>query len=243
MYKKGVIMPVSSLNGITVFSMPPSYDPSKDKENTEKERKCKELKSELQATLNQLSFDEVLCLFEERGSEFVSDMWFANPWEVADNKGRSILEAALGEIEFNLSDDILLYLLHYLIEHSEQAKATHMNLLHILARSNSNSLNLVSLAKKIIPENPALLTARITPLGEGLDMTPAEMAIRAVNNPALMYELVNQYVAHVGVLPLEDKTKLLSHAEWLSGSAMYKTREVAKALIEHIKKFPEELPA
>lgn len=221
-------------NGLVV---PVTFEPSKIDEYALKEQNCQKLKAELMLELKRSNFTELKQLFKERGAEFLVEMSRIDPWQNVSNKGKSILENVLEEINFNLPDETLTYLLDYVVNHSEQAKATNMNLLHILARNCSFS-KVVDTLKNAVVQYPDLLKGRMS-LGEGLDMTPVEMTIRTSYNESLMNFMVTKYQESMGCLTTEDKSKLLSHAKWLSGSGIYSTSLIGERLMERIKKLPE----
>lgn len=221
-------------NGMLVRA---SFDPLKVDENALKEENCQKLKAELTVELKRSNFTEVKALFEERGSEFLIEMFAVNPWQNVNNKGKSILENVLLEIQFNLPEETLVYLLNYFIDNSEQAKTTNMNFLHVLAR-NCSSAKVISLFKAAVEHNPQLLGARMR-LGDGLDMTPLEMTIRTSYNESLMNYMLTKYQESIGSLTSEDKSKLLLHARWLSDSGIYSTALIGEQLMERIKALPE----
>jgi hypothetical protein len=221
-------------NGLVV---PVTFEPSKIDEYALKEQNCQKLKAELMLELKRSNFTELKQLFKERGAEFLIEMFRVDPWKNVSNKGRSILENVLEEINFNLPDEILTYLLNYVVNHSEQAKATNMNLLHMLAR-NCSSSKVVDTLKNAVVQYPDLLKDRMS-LGEGLDMTPVEMTIRTSYNESLMNFMLTKYQESMGCLTTEDKSKLLSHAKWLSGSGIYSTALIGERLMERINKLPE----
>lgn len=108
-------------NGLIV---PATFEPTKIDEYALKEQNCQKLKEELTLELKRSNFTELKQLLKERGSEFLVEMFRVDPWQNVSNKGKSILENVLEEINFNLSDEILTYFLDYVVNHSEQAKAT-----------------------------------------------------------------------------------------------------------------------
>lgn len=218
-------------NGVLV---PHSFQPERMDENALKEQHCQTLKAELALELNRSNFKEIEALFEERGNDFLIEMFAVDPWQNVNNKGKSILENVLQEIKFNLPDDILRFLLNYYIDQSEQAKTTNMNLLHVLARNCFFCSKAMSMLESVVAQQPHLLKERMT-LEAGLDMTPVEMTIRTSYNEKLMNYMLTKYQESVGVVTSADKEKLLSHAQWLSGSGVYHTALMGKRLMERIK--------
>lgn len=217
--------------------VPASFDPSKVDEYELKEQNCQKLKTELTLELGRSNLTELKVLFEERGAEFLIEMFTVDPWQNVNNEGKSILENVLQEMQFNLPEETLIYLINYFIDNSEQAKATNMNFLHMLVR-NCSSAKVISILKTAVEHNPQLLGARMR-LAVNLEMTPVEMTIRTSYDESLMNYMLTKYQESVGCLTSEDKIKLLSHARWLSDSGIYSTALIGKRLMKRIKALPE----
>lgn len=96
---------------------------------------------------------------------------------------------------------------------------------------------MIALLKAAVERNPQLLNERMK-LGEGLDMTPVEMTIRTSYNESLMNFMLSKYLKTF-VLTSEDKTKLLSHAKWLSDSTVDSTALMGERLIKKIENPPK----
>jgi hypothetical protein len=182
------------------------------------------LKNELLEKLKTFSSEEVKVLFEERGLEFIFDGDYRS----------SVLELALVEIDFALPNESLLFLFKYYIEHSQKAKATGMNMLHLIAKNGGHFSQLESLTLSIVQKNPELLTKRME-FGH-LHLTPSELAMRTSYNEQCIVFMIIQLQEKCG-LTAEDKERILSHASWLSSSIDDENRQMS----ERIVKLLEEL--
>lgn len=216
--------------------LPAPFNPETVDENVLKAQYCQSLKAELALELNRSSLSEIVTFFEEKGDSFLIEMFTADPWQNVSNKGKSVLENVLEDMNFNLPEVTLRYLLTFYMDYSTQAQNTNMNMLHILAR-NCYHNKAVALLESVVAQNPQLLKERMI-LGDGLDMTPVEMAIRTSYNEKLINFLLTKYLESVGVVTATDKAKLLSHAQWLSGSGVYHTALMGKRLMERISTLP-----
>jgi hypothetical protein len=220
--------------------IPAFCDPSKLNERQEKAQKCTELKNELTMELKRSTPAEIKKLFEERGHEFIVDMVNFDPWDDVSDKGKSIMEKAMGEIQFNLPPITLLYLFDYYSSRSEQGKRLNMNPLHVFARNYGSYSSLWTRGKvetdpvilHMISFNPEWLKQRMTI--EDLDMNPVDMAIRTSYRSDLMDFLLKKYQEHWPITQ-EVKDKLFSSAEWLSESGIYNTAEIGRDLMKKIE--------
>ena len=78
---------------------------------------------------------------EKRGKEFLVEMTGSNCLQTLGYKYKSILEVALTRMPSRENiDEIDLLVLKYYVDHSQQAKETNMNLLHVLARNGKYDL-------------------------------------------------------------------------------------------------------
>jgi|GEM_PF-6759887 len=208
---------------------------------TEKLRPWKEvcknfkLKEELTEVLKNSSFSDVQTLFLERGEEFIAEMKTLSHWDNVSNRRRSILENALQKIGFEVPDETVIFLIEYYVDHSEQARLTNMNLLHVLAK-NSGIDRVDALLKSLAEEKPEWLRTRMN-LGANLDMTPVEMIIRSSYRENLMNFMITKYVEKFG-LTSEDKASLLSHAQSHLGSGMMSNFLMGSRLVEKIQNIP-----
>lgn len=234
---------MSPISGMQVLAngvlLPSSFDPSQIEEYQLKASQCQKLKDELLLEFKRSNLIELKELFEKRGKEFLTEMFYADPWKNISYKNKSIFEVALEEMKYNFSEEYLLLVLNYYVAHSEQAKNTNMNLLHVLVR-NCSFPNTMNLLKKVVEEHPSMLEDRMN-LSNNLDMTPVEMAIRTSYDEKLMNFMLTNYCKRCGILSSENKAKLLSHAEWLSGSGVYSTSLIGEKLMKRIKDLPEEI--
>lgn len=230
---------LSGMQGLPDDAVVPSFfNPSKVDEYQLKADQCQKLKNELILELKRSNLTEFKELLEKRGNEFLTEMFSIDPWENVENKNKSILEFVLKEMNFNFPDEILLLAFNYYVAHSEQAKTTNMNLLHVLARNCGSSSNLVNLLKRTTEERPDLLKARMK-LNDNLDMTPVEMVIRTSYNEGIMNFMLTKYLENVGSIASDDKNKLLFHAKWLSDAGIYSTELIGERLITRIEMLPE----
>lgn len=218
--------------------VPITFNPLKIDDYVVEEQRCLTLKEELIVELNRLNLTELEDFFKNRGNEFLTPMFYVDPWKKINNKNKSILEDALEAISFNISSEKLLFLFKYLLENSEQIKKTKMNVLHLLVQNACSSL-VRNLLINTMTQQPELLKARMQLNDDELDMTPVELAIRISYNSDLMNLMLTKYIDHEGPLTTNDKNKLLSHAKWLSESGVYTTSLIGEKLFERINRLPE----
>lgn len=219
-------------NGIL---LPGHFDVSKINEYENKYEICDTLKKEISKIFENSNFNEMKEFINNRGSEFLIPMTDLNPWTSNLN---SIYETALVESKRRWSEEELLFIFNYYIENSEEAKVTKINLLHMLVRTELNPRSLKNtLIKKTLEINPELLKERLV-LDKGLDMTPAEMAIRTSYNESLMFYLLDESKKLLKDFSNEEKEKLLFHARWLLKGGVQDTVSMGERLIEHIQNLP-----
>ena len=201
--------------------------------------RCLQLKNELVIDLKRSSKDDIKGILEARGGELLCDMFYLDPWDNVQNRGKSIIESALEEINYNVQEEILINLLNYYVENSAQAKEINMNMLHVLARNAHSSNKVIDLLEKISLKNPEMLNQRMS-LSNGYDMNPVEMAIRTSYNENLMNFMLDVHCINNKLSP-EDKHKLYRHADWLSKGGISTTAQIGERLKKRISSLPEEL--
>lgn len=216
--------------------LPGHFDISKINDDMKKYDLCETLKKELSEVFMNPDFNEIKKFINKKGTLFMIPMIDPNPWT---SNLMTIYETALTSTKRRWSEEELLFIFNYYLQNSEEAHVTKINLLHLLVRTQlsiSDDLR-IKIIKNAIEKNPELLKQRLV-LNEGLDMTPAEMAIRTSYNKALMHYLLGETTKHIGHFSEEEKKKLISHASWLLRSGMQCNVSLGKHMIKIIKELP-----
>jgi hypothetical protein len=216
--------------------VPINFDLDNIEEYQLKEKKCKQLKKELSLELQNTTLTKIKELFEKKGHEYIVDMFKVDPWQNVNIINKSILEFSLEKVNFQVSHDIMVFLIEYFIKHSEQAKSTNMNPLHVLARNCCFSDHFITLLKTMVEKHPEWLKDRMN-VSEDLDMNPVEMAIRTSHNQELINLMITKYQETFG-FTLEDKNKLLLQANWLRNSGACRDSSIGKRIVQQVETLP-----
>lgn len=193
---------------------------------------------ELYHYLETFPLEQLKVLFARKGHEFDArrEYLFLDFWDSID-KDDTILQDALKDPL--LADKLPLETRKFLLDFcatSLRAQVLGLNPIHIFIECKMFQQEKgKELLQQLIQENPHYLRQRDKV--DGLNMNPLEMAIRRSYNKKLMNNLLNEYEERFG-FTINEKNRLLSHAQWLSKSGICNTALIGKEMWKQIEQMP-----